>query len=388
VLLVLLAGLVFRLTLFPLAPNVSPDVHRYLWEGLVQQAGLSPYRLPPSDAALDELAAQYPRHAANVRQPSTHQDIASIYPPVPQLLFRFNAAIFDGALVGWKLILLLFDGLLAGALLYWLVRRGVSGGWLAAVWWCPLLLIESYEGAHLDLVGTALLTTALIFAVERRWIAAGLLLGLAANVKYLWPLLLAALLFGRSLPGWGAVRFALAVAFAGVVVWLPYWDDLPAALATARMFAERWTFNDIVFEAVRLIPGPAFLPPLLVALVLAVLAALLIWRKGGELWRDAWLLGGAGLLLSPVAYPWYFIWILPGLAWRPPLWLVIWIVSVPLLHSVHWHYVATGSWNPMVPLWYIVTVPPALLLARAWWQRLRTPASLSACSDASEEAAD
>ena len=39
---VIAAGVMFRLTLLPLAPATTQDVQRYLWEGLVQLDGHSP----------------------------------------------------------------------------------------------------------------------------------------------------------------------------------------------------------------------------------------------------------------------------------------------------------------------------------------------------------
>src|ERR1017187_7219875 len=41
--LVLLGGLAFRLTMFPYPPSLSTDVHRYRWDGHVQNAGWNPY---------------------------------------------------------------------------------------------------------------------------------------------------------------------------------------------------------------------------------------------------------------------------------------------------------------------------------------------------------
>src|SRR5580658_841024 len=41
--LVLLGALAVRLTLFPYPPSLSTDVHRYRWDGLVQNEGWNPY---------------------------------------------------------------------------------------------------------------------------------------------------------------------------------------------------------------------------------------------------------------------------------------------------------------------------------------------------------
>ena len=374
VLVIIIGAVLFRVTLFPLAPASSPDVHRYLWEGLVQHAGENPYVCAPDDPTLATLAAEH----ADLHAKVTFKDMGAIYPPTAQWLFWLNAVLFGGSFYGWKLILLLFDGLLAWAV--WLLLRGTNHApaGLLAVLWCPLLLFETYEAGHLDLIGAALVAVGLVAVLRRKLLWGGIALGLALNVKYLWPLVLIGAVF------WRIDRWRSLVAFGGGVLlavafgWLGYRDGISEAFATVRMFAESWTFNDIIFEGLRKLPGPRWMSMLLVLIALCALAALCALRRPARLWADAWLLVGAALLLSPVAYPWYFLWLLPGLALRPPLWLVVWLVSVPALHLVHWHEVATGGWDPMAWLWPIVDLVPAILLVRAWWRRLREPEHIPA----------
>lgn len=362
----IVAGVVFRLTLLPLAPAASQDAQRYLWEGLVQLEGYSPYVLPPT---ADELAPLAVKHADTWRS-INHPDMPAIYPPTAQLLFFCNAAAFGGSLLGWKLILLVFDALLAVGVTMLLKDRSCALVGLAGVWWCPLLLIECYEGGHLDVIGVALMVLAIVTLRRGRPIVSALLLGLCVNVKYLWPLLLLILLL-RQVAGWRGRLVFLAVTLTVVAAsWIPHRAGLESAVATARIFAEQWTFNDVLFEQLRRLPGPRWLPMALMTAVLAALAGLLAYRPARDVWPDAWLLTGTALLVGPVAYPWYFIWIVPGLGLRPPIWLVVWLLSVPALHLVDWYYVNTGRWDAMPWLWWAVGMLPAILLIQAWWRRL------------------
>jgi len=43
------AAVLFRLTVWPMAPALSDDVFRYRWEGMVQAEGGNPYQARPSD---------------------------------------------------------------------------------------------------------------------------------------------------------------------------------------------------------------------------------------------------------------------------------------------------------------------------------------------------
>ncbi len=388
------AAVIFRATLFPLAPATSGDVYRYLWEGLVWQAGYDPYQLAPNAPRLRDLAARH----RDLWQRINHRDVAAIYPPTIQALFRINAAVFGATLAGWKCILLLFDALLCAILAVGLHRMRAPPVWLVGVLWCPLLLLECYEAGHLDLVGVALLVVAVVAyqiatgGPEREprprvraaaLVAAGVALGLSINVKYFWPLVVTVLLAARTRPRRAGAALA-AVAFATAAAgWIPCRAGFAAARQTARMFAEHWTFNDVVFEALRALPTARWVPMAIVAGVLVLLALWLALRPGGDRgpdasatepagpWADVWLLCGTTLLLSPVAYPWYFLWIVPGLVFRPPLWLAVWVLGVPALHLVDLHYVRTGAWDPMPWLWWVVGLLPAMLLAEAWWRRLR-----------------
>ena len=364
---ILAGAAVFRLTLLPLAGATSSDAARYRWEGLIQTAGFNPYVLAPNAPELAGMARMHaPLHRA-----VNHPSIASIYPPLPQLLFRANAALLGGSLMGWKFILLFFDVLLVASLWMILGRRNVAATGIIAVLWCPLLLIESYEGAHLDLIGIALLTAAVAAMDRGRWFVAAVSVGLSVNVKYLWPGLALVLLAARARrDGRRAVGFvAVALTVIGLG-WLPYGHGAPNALATTAMFANQWSFNGTMMRMVR---GVFEQDWMATVLVFAVLGGLTIYLCGGQTqngWHDTWLIGGTALLLSPVAYPWYFLWIVPGLAFRPPLWLIAWVVSVGSLHLAGWWHYTWGEWHPMTWLGVLVTIAPAVGLAHAWRHRL------------------
>ena len=366
------AALVFRLTLLPLHPRTSSDTNRYLWEGLVQTQGVNPYVFPPN---APQLATTADRHASVYREVN-HSDVASIYPPFAQLLFRLNASLAGASLMGWKLILLVFDAVLAIAV-WWVLRcRGMETIGGIAVRWCPLLLLESYECGHLDLVGVALLAVA-IAAMERgRWAASAAMVALSINVKYLWPALAVPLLAVRAADRQRMLAFLGLVATTVVACWLPYHEGIPHALATARTFAETWTFNDPIFELLRAIPGPHWLPMAFVLAGLSALAALLIRRRSVDPWLDTWLLSATALLVSPVAYPWYFLWVVPALATRPRWWLIAWPLAVAVLHLlVGYRHMLTGRWDAMpwasVPIAAIV----GIRLGHMWLRRLSVPSS-------------
>ncbi len=364
---VIAAAVVFRLTLLPLSPVTSSDVHRYLWEGIAQSHGFDPYVVAPDAKELASLARELP----TLSQAVTHRHIPTIYPPFAQALFLCNAVVFGGSLIGWKIILLVFDGALAAGVWMAIKDRSLPLVGIAGVLWCPLLLLETYEAGHLDLIGAALIVLAVVTMDRRRPILSGIALGLCINVKYLWPLLVLVLLARRAARQRQAAVFVAATVIVAAACWIPYRSGITGAWDTARMFVETWAFNDAIFEGLRrLIPGPPWIPMLFTTGLLVSLAVLLAARRPRDLWVDVWLLSGTALLLSPVAYPWYFLWIVPGLALRPPAWLVVWVLTIPVLHVVDWRYAVTGHWDSMPWLWVLIEVAPFILLVGGLRRRL------------------
>ncbi len=363
-------AVIARVLLFPTTPATSPDVHRYLWEGVVQLHGPSPFQHPPASECLSCVASAHPDLAANARQDAIHPHITAIYPPTAQLLFLMNALLFGGTLIGWKAILLLFDAALVATLCATATHARRPFVLLAAIW-CPLLIFETYEGAHLDIVGVSLLAGACAAGLGKRPVTAGALLALSINVKYLWPALVGLLLL-RELTRADRLRCLAAAAATTALVWARYYSDLPQAFAVSRMFVERWAFNDLPFQALRAgFNEPRWAPMAIVLVALLVGAALLSLRRDrADLWRDGGLLLAVALLLGPVSYPWYFLWLLPFAIMhpRPALW---WMIgTAPLLHIVPLREALTGVWQPLDALWWIVMAPAAALLLRDWWLRL------------------
>ena len=104
--------MIFRLTLYSLPPSLSTDIHRYRWDGRVQNAGWNPYTIAPIDPRL-----------ASLRDPGwavmPGPEIPAIYPPLSELIFRRDARYLPG-IVAFKLPFVLADLLVLAMLAKWL----------------------------------------------------------------------------------------------------------------------------------------------------------------------------------------------------------------------------------------------------------------------------
>lgn len=357
-------GVLARLTLLPLAPELSDDIYRYLWDGHVLSEGINPYGHAPGHEA--HAAIRTPWHAQ-----INHPEIPSIYPPLSQLLFGLVGAL-GGTILSAKLVWLAFD--LGCALL--LQRIAVRTGRPPAtvlVWylWSPLLIVETAWSAHFDAVGLFLMA-ALIWASlgpsdprkgllrKPRVHAAtlGSLLGLATLTKFA-PAAALPPLVRRY--GAGA-----ALAFVGVCVGLyaPFASvGLGALTEGLRTYAEHWTANQGAFALIaRLFDDPVHARVAAAVPVFAVVAYA-TWRRFDVERALRWIIG-AGLLLSPTVHPWYVLWVLPMAAlagYRP------FLLLSGLVFLGYWGlaaYTAGGVW-PEPPWTRLVMWLPVWLMV-AW----------------------
>lgn len=152
-------GILARLALLPLAPELSDDIYRYLWDGHVLGEGLNPYGHAPADDAYESIRTPWHDRV-------NHPEVPTIYPPLAQLLFGLVGAL-GGTIPVAKLVWLCFD-LGCGLLLYRIACGTGRNPGAVLVWylWSPLLIVETAWSAHFDAVG-------LFFLAGLIWVASG-----------------------------------------------------------------------------------------------------------------------------------------------------------------------------------------------------------------------
>ncbi|MFC9327031.1 hypothetical protein [Kitasatospora sp. NPDC057015] len=316
-------------------PRTSDDAYRYLWDGRVQWAGISPYAHAPDDPALAALRARAPElfpvggdcagwderravggFCSHLNRPA----VRTVYPPVAELWF---AGLYRAA-GGWGVRAAQVGGALLAvattAVLLAVLRRrpGPPGRalWRAALWgWCPGVAVWAVNDAHVDVLG-ALLTVAGLglaptLAGRGRAAVRGALLGAATATKLLPALALpgamSGLLARRPRPRDLVLPLAALAAFA--LGYLPYVlasgtgvvGYLPGYLREEGYDQDRIDR----FALVRLLL-PDRAAPYGAALVLLALV-LHVLRRGdpGRPWRGALLVTGGALLAATPGYPWY-----------------------------------------------------------------------------------
>jgi hypothetical protein len=294
-------AILFRLLLWWSQPIEETDFYRYLWDGRVLAAGVSPYTYSPKEieAARDqEMAAPSVNRLVQLLHRSpvvatifsriNHRSVPTIYPPLSEAVFAATALVTpEHASVRTQVrvlkgVLLLFDLATLGLVIGLLRNLGQSPARALAYAWCPLVLIEFANSGHLDGIAVCLTTATLwlltlptrrdvressIVMSQTRptshdWLAAGLWAG--AVLAKLYPVVLAPVFLAhwwrrlRWRTG-GLVLVFVLVLFGGYVA-MPSRPKPTESKSTSAaehssfsglgVFLRRWEMNDLLFSVV------------------------------------------------------------------------------------------------------------------------------------------
>lgn len=355
---VLVWAIVFRLLLLPSQPILETDYYRYLWEGFVLAQGVNPYLFSPEEAlgggAVEGLSPEQTKtlerlhgiithnsRAQNTLSEVNNPSVAAIYPPFIQILLGVSATFFPLSLYGWRTILLFFDAFLILALTALLPRFGRDPRWILIYAWSPLVLKETINTLHFDVVASAAMFAAILFSLAGYGKRSAAAWACGAMTKF-YPML--------AIPLWIKKRdrrawFTLAALLAGMVFLFSGAGE--RGLRGWAAFANRWESNSSVSAALETLLGWIGVPPwgagtalftlagtpfrldsfflskAICAFAVLGLAAALAWKalrseiEDEQRLRRTFLLVGTTLICSPVCNPWYVTWIVPFLCFYP-----------------------------------------------------------------------
>ncbi|WP_104177001.1 glycosyltransferase family 87 protein [Cryobacterium sp. Y50] len=317
-------------------PNTSTDSARYAWDGIVQNAGISPYAFTPADARLDSLRPDWlfpaPQTAADGGEKCVGERIATarttdgdllcsalnrtavptIYPPASEIFFA-SVRFFTGPEPAyWPLQL---AGLLLSLgttvmLLVGMRRRGLDQRNVALWAWCPLVATEAITNSHVDMLGVIFVVAAVFLMSSKKVWRGGIALGIAIGTKLI-PVLAAPALLRRG--GW---RLVTASVLSFALLYVPY------VLATGigvlgylpGYLSEEGYQDGSRFALVSLV-APGASAVIVAGLILAIVAVVVILKTDqNQPWVGQLVMIGTTLLVLSPRYPWYALLLLPFVA--------------------------------------------------------------------------
>lgn len=145
-------GLLLRIAAVFAFPALSDDVYRFLWDGGLWWAGLSPFTETPAALAASSQGAAFAKTHGSLLDAMNSPGYYTVYPPLSQLVFALAGWIQDPywGSVALKLVLL------AGELAVWrtlstlLMGRSAATRLILLYWLNPLVIIEVIGSAHFE----------------------------------------------------------------------------------------------------------------------------------------------------------------------------------------------------------------------------------------------
>ncbi len=357
------------------SPALSDDMFRYVWDGRVQDAGISPYAYPPE---ADELR--------DLRDPVIWRQInrkwaVTVYPPGAEMIWALLWELFPDSVLAFKSASVV-GGLLGGWLLIRLLRAMGRPAWQALIFlWNPLIIFELAHSGHLDGLVLPLLLGAYLARWRKRDWLVGVTLGAATLLKF-YPAVLLPVLWRPRQRNWWVLplTFALTVcvgylpylsAGEGVIGFLPryFGEQFNSGLAAViHQLAEILTDETDLVANVVLFGGLA-----LMGLIFVVRPAA---TPEQAVRRCLWPMGYFALLTHNLM-PWYLLWMLPLLALelRPGRFLGLridgptgWLAFTGLVTLSYTFFI---DWKSLPWVVWVEYVPLYLLLFAGGWRWLR-----------------
>jgi hypothetical protein len=367
---ILVVALVCRLQVVFAEPYLSSDIYRYVWDGVVQHAGISPYRYVPGDAALSFLRGPNAEVFANINR----RDYAhTIYPPFAQMLF-YVVTWVRPTVTAMKLTMVGFEGVTVAALITLLRLMGKRPAQVLLYAWCPLLVWEVAGSGHLDSVAMAFIAMAMLARMRRRAWLTGVLLGIAVMLKF-YPLVLLPELWWRGdgrgsawkMPaGFAAVVAVGYACYAGVGMRVfgflgGYAQEEGLATGT------RYFLLDLARRAPGMVEMPVWV---FYGFCAAVFAGLMAWawrvglRPGNDFLGPAFGLAVALMLLFSPHYAWYVIWLIPFFALLPNLPVLVYLMGSFYGYTTEW--AVPGPKMFVLNVWLYGATALAFLVWMGW----------------------
>ena len=340
-------GCLIILIAYPLPALTSNDAQRYLWDGAVFLSGFDPYIVAPNSPEASELRQIWPT-------PEEHAAYPTLYPPGALALFGFSA--LAGPAYGqwlWKALATL-AAIASLFLIYNLLQRRNALKALPLTALSPLLLFETGAGLHLDIF-SVLGVSAALFCIDRKHIIlAGVIIGLAASLKFLPAVMAGPLLF--YLKPAKAIRLFLAASIIWAAVYLLMFGLGYKPLGLLPTFFEKWRGGAPLYPLLEALPlSKKHLPIFLAGLALIGFTLSAYIARKGHIIIAIIIALATPLLLSPILFPWYLMTFVPLLALRPNITLLLAVSLAPLSYQVLNTWLSKGLWEPM-------NWPSALLL--------------------------
>ena len=362
-------GLLFRFTMLPSQQIQEDDVYRYLWDGKVFAHGINPFKFSPEEInQYKSLKIQDPVYfhshygendqselaflndlkwesdiALKYMERINHPEVPTIYPPLAQYVFRFSQQINSDSLFTLRIIFMAFDLMGMVFIILSLRALNLNQNFSLVYFWSPLMIKETYNSTHLDIIGISCLCVSIYFLIRKRMAGSIFFLALSVLGKFYSVVLLPFYLqrswfLGQENKQRGTTTLTLhLILFSTVIIifYLPFINIGGRLFEGLKTYSVFWQSNDSLFAILLYffksilklgvdteIPifgnSMIFAKSIMALIILGTVVYLIIkqdFKKDSpDIWvRNIFIIIVLVFLISPVQNPWYLCWTVPFL---------------------------------------------------------------------------
>ena len=362
-------GLLFRFAMLPSQQIQEDDVYRYLWDGKVFAHGINPFKFAPEEInQYQSIKVQNPVYflshygkndqnelavlndlkwesdiALRYMERINHPDVPTIYPPLAQYVFRFSQQINPDSLFTLRIMFLAFDLMGMVFIILALKALNLNQNFSLVYFWSPLMIKETYNSTHLDIIGISCLCVSVYFLIRKRMVGSIFFLALSVLGKFYSAVLLPFYLqrswfLAQENRQRGAATLTLhLILFCTVITvfYLPFIDIGGSIFEGLKTYSTHWQSNDSLFAIllyvlknilklgmtteIPIFGSSMIFAKSIMALVILGTVAYLTTKQcpdtnSPEMWiRNIFMVIVLVFLVSPVQNPWYLCWTVPFL---------------------------------------------------------------------------
>ncbi|MFC1851290.1 hypothetical protein ACFL27_13925 [candidate division CSSED10-310 bacterium] len=354
-LIIIMAGIIARLTLVFQEPIASDDIYRYIWDGKVQAHFINPYKYSPLDSEITFL------YSSKFPETINHPEMKTVYPPLAEWFFLLGYCFSGENPLGFKILLLLAE--IVSMLLLVLLLKELKYPVVNVAYYalCPLPIIQFMIDGHVDALAFPFLLLAFYFYLKKDIAKSAAALGGAIVVKLLPLIFIPALI--RTVRGIIVKAKVLLIPIAIVfLTYVPYFITHGSPLESLRIFSSTFYFNGILFNIILPISDNIVAHRIVGSLFLVCL--IFIYFKNLALLPKMYLTLFAFFLCSPAVHPWYLTWLVLLL----PMFFrwsgVLFVSLVNLASFTYLSYVSSGIWQESTLILVIEYTPIILVFLR------------------------
>lgn len=298
-LVIILFGIIFRITLIPTVPTTSPDCYSYIWSGKMTANGYNTYLVKPDDPELaswrDETYSKM--HFTNM---------VSVYPPFSQSVFAVSYLLFGESVTGLKIIYLICEIITMIFILKLLSLKKMNLLLIMLYAWLPLVVMEFFVNAHLDIIGVMLFILFFYFIEKGNYLTSSIFFTLSFLTK-LYPIFIIPLLIKKLKPK-QLINFIGLFALITIAFYIPFISQDFGIFSSLKMYLSRWEFNGSVYNILNTVLNNSQ-PAHLWCGILFSISVIIISIKYKDFMKGAYAVSICYVVFATTLYPWYLVWI-------------------------------------------------------------------------------